>query len=96
MRAHRLAVLAVLVVALMALAAPAFAAGSGEEPPVVNPKPPVEEPRQEPKLEPKVEGERTVLPFTGSDLTLFVLAGGLTVAVGAAMVGRARVRGAEL
>jgi hypothetical protein len=95
MRAHRLAVLAVLVVALLALAAPAFAAGSGEEPPVVNPKPPVEEPK-EPVLEPEVEGERTVLPVTGSDLTLFVLAGGLTVAVGAAMVGRARVRGAQL
>jgi hypothetical protein len=92
MRGHRLAAIAVLVVAVMALAGPAFAKGSGEKPPATKPKVHhVGNPS-----DPKVASERNVLPFTGSDLTLYVLAGGLTVAVGTAMVRRARVRSARL
>jgi hypothetical protein len=92
MRGHKLAVIAFLVVAVMALMGPALAQGSAEEPP------PVTEPREErrsPEPAPEVAGEPTVLPVTGGDVMLFVLAGGATVAVGTALVRKARV-GAQL
>jgi hypothetical protein len=88
MRGHKLAVIAFLVVAVMALMGPAFAQGSGEPPPVIAPR---EVPR-----DPKPVAEvPTVLPVTGGDVMLFVLAGGATVAVGTALVRKAQA-GAQL
>lgn len=85
MRGHKLAVIAFLVVAVMALMGPALAQGSGEEPPVTQPREETRDPR-----EPEVAGDPQVLPLTGGDVMLFVLAGGATVAVGSALVRRAR------
>ena len=85
MRGHKMAVIAFLVVAVMALMGPAFAQGSGEPPPVIAPR---EVPR-DPKPAPVAEVP-TVLPVTGGDVMLFVLAGGATVAVGTALVRKAR------
>jgi LPXTG-motif cell wall-anchored protein len=91
----RFAVMALLVVALMALAGPALANGGYQE------RPPEEKPEvvqrtpQAPKV-PTVGGGGEVLPVTGSDLTLFIAAGAVAVAAGAALVRRARVHGARL
>ena len=86
MRGHKLAVIAFLVVAVMALMGPALAQGSGEEPPVIQPR----EETRDPDPRPEVAGDPQVLPVTGGDVMLFVLAGGATVAVGSALVRRAR------
>jgi hypothetical protein len=94
-----------LMVALMALAAPAFAQqGSSEQPPRVagkritkggngpNVAPGFQE-RGATSGAPSVLGE--VLPFTGADLTLFVLVAAGAVGVGTVMVRSSRVRRAE-
>jgi hypothetical protein len=86
MRGHKLAVIAFLVVAVMALMGPALAQGSGEEPPVIQPR----EERRDPAPRPEVAGDENVLPLTGGDVMLFVLAGGATVAAGTALLRKAR------
>jgi hypothetical protein len=90
---NKLAVIAVLVVAVMVLMAPALAnSGYQERPPGQRP-----EVIHQPKVStaPRVVGEGGALPFTGSDLALFVAAGALTVGLGAMAV-RAGVKGARL
>jgi LPXTG-motif cell wall-anchored protein len=88
---RQLAAAATLAVALLAPMAPAMAAdGSGE------PTPPVTQPERE--EEPRAPGiaEPATLPFTGSELTGFVLAGAAAIGGGAALLRRTRVRKAEL
>ena len=89
LRGHRLAAVAVLVVALLAMMAPAFASGSGEKPPEIT------QPDRE--HDPRDPAERpATLPFTGSDLTAFVVVGAAAVGAGTIVVRRARTRSAQL
>jgi hypothetical protein len=92
---HRLAVMVLLVVAAMALMAPAFASNGYQEPPPVDRPEVIDRTPPAPKP-PEVGRAGEVLPITGSDLALFAAAGALTAATGAALVRRARVRGARL
>jgi LPXTG-motif cell wall-anchored protein len=89
MQRHRLALIVLLVVAVMALMAPALA-GNGYQEPLPVDRPEVVDRTPRPPRPPEVDRAGEVLPITGSDLTLFLAAGALTAATGAALVRRAR------
>jgi hypothetical protein len=89
LRGHRLAAVGVLIVALLAMMAPAFASGSAEKPPEIT--------QPERQKEPRERAERpATLPFTGSDLTAFVVAGAAAVGAGTVIARRARARSVRL
>ena len=89
MARNKIAVMTVLVVAVIGLAGPALAhGGSGERPP--EPRIVHRQPHPKTPHPPRVAGGGHVLPFTGSDLTLFVCAAGLTIGMGAGLIRRAR------
>jgi hypothetical protein len=100
-RILRATVLVALILASMSLAGAAFAQ-SAEQPPedevrgeVIRNEGPDEAPDTLPSLQPRAEQPDVapgVLPFTGSDLTLFVVAGAVAVGAGTLIVRRARSR----
>jgi hypothetical protein len=100
-RILRATVLVALVLASMSLAGAAFAQ-SAEQPPeddvrgeFIRNDQPEEAPGVLPSLQQPGEDQDVapgVLPFTGSDLTLFVVVGGAAVGMGTLLVRRARSR----
>jgi LPXTG-motif cell wall-anchored protein len=99
-RIVRVTVLVALVLASMSLAGAAFAQ-SPEQPPdevegeVIRNAPPEEAPGVLPSLQQPSEDQDVapgILPVTGSDLILFVVAGAAAVGAGTLMVRRARSR----
>ena len=100
MRTFRTTVIVAMILASMSLAGAALAQ-SAEQPPddqvldevIRNEQP--EGPNLLPELQPRGEQPDVapnVLPFTGADLTLFVVVGAVAVATGTLIVRRARSR----
>jgi LPXTG-motif cell wall-anchored protein len=107
MRSIRLVLVGCLVAAAMGLASSALAqTGSAEQPPdddvlgeqIENEAQPGAEERGPSVLGDVTPSERggAALPFTGSDHTLFVLAGAIAVGAGVALVRRTRATRARL
>ena len=97
MKAVKLVVAAMMVVALMSLGGVAMAQeGSGEQPPIVEPgridRPGPSNPDVAPTIQERGE---TVLPFTGSDVTLFVLIGAGAVGLGSVVLRVSKARKVE-
>lgn len=81
-------------IAILALAAPAFAQGSGDNPPDIGPN---RINRDAPEVLGGTEGvSGGVLPFTGAEITLFVLAGAGAIGLGTLMVRAARNKRTEI
>lgn len=94
MKFLRMMVVGLMVGALMALSGLALAQeGSGDNPPEVGPnritKP---GPVPEPNAGPSVQERGQTLPFTGGDVTLFVIVGAGAVALGTIAMRAARAR----
>jgi membrane-bound metal-dependent hydrolase YbcI (DUF457 family) len=91
MRAHRARFIVVSAAALVLMMSPAYAADSGERPPVV--KGTIYHRGTSHSILPHVKGlvaaRPQTLPFTGADLTLFVVVGVFAVGVGAVLLRRA-------
>jgi hypothetical protein len=90
----RITVVGLMIAALMTLGGVAMAqTGSGDTPPEVEPnritKP---QPAPAPGAGPSVQGRGQTLPFTGGDVTLFVIVGAGAVALGAIAVRAARAK----
>jgi LPXTG-motif cell wall-anchored protein len=83
LQAQRFAFVALLIVAVMALMGPAVAAtGSSERPQVVHNDVVQKSPSTEPAS----------LPFTGSDVTAFAVAGVVAIGTGVVLVRKTRTR----
>lgn len=85
-----------MVVALMSLGGVAMAQeGSGEQPPIVEPGR-INRPGPNPDVAPTIqERGETVLPFTGSDVTLFALVGAGAVGLGTVVLRVSKARKVE-
>jgi hypothetical protein len=97
LKAVKLLVAAMMVIAMMSLGGVALAQeGSGEQPPVVEPdrinRPGPSNPDVAPSIQQRGE---TTLPFTGSDVTMFVVIGAGAVGLGALVLRVSKVRKIE-
>ena len=98
MRSVRVLLVLAVAAAALSIMGPAVAAGSAEKPPpevqgkVIHnsPNTPSQGPEVLPLLTPRERGATAALPFTGADLTLFVVAGAAAVGAGALIVRRTR------
>jgi hypothetical protein len=96
LKAVKLFVAAMMVIGMMALGGVAWAQeGSGEQPPVIEPER-VNRPGPGPDVAPTIQ-ERggTALPFTGSDVTTFVVVGAGAVGLGALVLRVSKARKVE-
>jgi hypothetical protein len=97
LKAVKLVVAAMMVIAMMSLGGVAVAQeGSGEQPPQVGPgridRPGPNPPDVAPTIQ---ERGGTALPFTGSDVTLFVLVGAGAVGLGTVVLRVSKARKVE-
>jgi hypothetical protein len=96
MKSIRILLVLTIIAAALAVMGPALAAGSNEQPPP-NVKGKIIRNGNSPNQGPSVLGARErgatgALPFTGSELTLFVVAGTAAVGAGTVLVRRSRSR----
>ena len=97
MKAVKLILAAMMVIAMMSLGGVAVAQeGSGEQPPIVQPDRTQRPGPNAPEVAPTIQ-ERggTALPFTGSDVTLFVLVGAGAVGLGTVVLRVSKARKVE-
>jgi hypothetical protein len=89
----KLTVVGLMVAALMALGGVALAQGSEDVPPEVGPNIITHPgPNTPPEVGPSFEERGETLPFTGGDVTLFVIVGAGAVALGAIALRAARAK----
>jgi hypothetical protein len=91
----RIAVVGLMVAAFMALGGVALAQGSGDSPPEEEVGPNVIHqpgPVPAPEAGPSIQERGQTLPFTGGDVTLFVIVGAGAVALGTIAVRAARAK----